>query len=158
MSNEVDVGGAELAEDVTYIPKEGDPLSVKWRGVEFKANVAIRVTRGDLLDAARANRFFRVGSEPVANDPTAPPKTAMEYRGYVVGWINGCTTVEQVAAHWAADRQLRVTCEVGQDDVSYLGTLVEPKLRQLRLAEGLSEMDAANVWVKHGVLDLPWRS
>lgn len=159
MDNEI--GVADSGEDVTYLPGEGDPSSCKWRGIEFKANVPVRVLeteRPGLIDAARGNRFFRVGSERSGSAPMGPPTTAMEYRGHVVDWLKDCTTVDQIVSHWAADRDLRTKCEVGQDDISYLGTLVEPKLRQLRMAEGLSEMDVAGIWVKHGVLDLPWRS
>jgi len=148
-------------EDVTYVPGEGDPSTCKWRGLEFKANVPVRIAEKDrpgMIEAARANRYFRVGSEMATGAPVGLPKTAMEYRAYVVDWIKGCDTVDQVAAHWAADRQLRVTCEVGQDDVSYLGTLVEPKLRALRQKEGLTEMQVAGVFVNHGVLEIPWRS
>lgn len=147
--------------EVVYLPGNGDPAICKWRGIEFKANVPVRVVEKDrpgMIEAARGNRFFRVGSDKSNNEPMGPPQTAMEYRGHVVDWLKDCTTVDQVVAHWAADRDLRTKCEVGQDDISYLGTLVEPKLRQFRMAEGLSEMDVAGIWVKHGTLDLPWRS
>jgi hypothetical protein len=116
------------------------------------------VTSEAHIEAARGNKFFRVGAGGPNNAPVGPPKTAMEYRGHVVDWIKDCETVDQVAAHWAADRQLRFVCEVGQDDISFLGTLVEPKLRALRMAEGLTDSQVAAVWIKHGVLDLPWRS
>lgn len=148
-------------EDVVYMPGEGDPSSCKWRGIEFKANIPVRVRESDrpgMLEAARGNRFFRVGSEKSQNENFGPPKTAMEYRAYVVDWMKEVSTVDQLVAHWAADRQLRVTCEVGQDDIAYLGTLVEPKLKQMRMAEGLSESQAAELWIKHGVLELPWRA
>lgn len=148
-------------EDVTYCPGNGDPPSCKWRGIEFKANVPVRLTEKDrpgMIEAARGNRFFRVGSEKRDNAPIGEPTTAMEYRAWVVDWIKDCGTVDQLVAHWAADRELRTKCEVGHDDISFLGTLVEPKLKQMRLAEGLSEADVAGIWIKHGVLDLPWRS
>ena len=149
----------EPGEDIFYLPGEGDPHTVKWRGVEFKSNVATRVTDKELIEAARANRFYRVGNDaPNMGAFVGPPKTAMEYRSYVVDWIKGCETVDQVAAHWAADRDLRGKCEVGNDDISFLGTLVEPKLRALRQREGLSDMGVAGIWVKHGVLEFPWRS
>jgi hypothetical protein len=145
-------------EDVVYTPGEGDPNTVKWRGIQFKANVPVRVTNAEHIEAARVNKFFRVGEARKNDAPIGSPKTAMEYRGHVVDWIKGCESVDQVAQHWAADRNLRVKCEVGQDDIDFLGTLVEPKLRALRLAEGLNEMQMAAVWVKHGVFEFPWRS
>jgi hypothetical protein len=148
----------EPGEDVTYCPGEGDPPVAKWRGVEFKANLPVRVTREDLIAAARLNRFFRVGATLSPQAPIGAPKTALEYRAYVVDWIKGCESIDQISAHWAADRQLRFVCEVGPDDISFLGTLVEPKLRALRLAGGLTEMQVAEIWVKHGTLEFPWRS
>lgn len=147
--------------DVTYLPNEGDPHTTKWRGVEFKANLPVRLMDKDHIEAARTNRFFRVGlDEPPGSTRgySGPPKTAMEYRGRVVAWIKTVETVDQVAAHWAADRALRAACEVGQDDISYLGTLVEPKLKALRLKEGLNDVAMAGIWVKHGNTDIPWRS
>lgn len=149
---------AEMGEDVTYLSSEGGPNTTKWRGIEFKANIPVRLTDKSHIEAARMSKFYRVGSARAGDVLSGTPKTAMEYRGYVVDWIKDCETVDQVAAHWASDRDLRSKCEVGQDDVSYLGTLVEPKLHALRMKEGLSEMAVAGIWVKHGVLDLPWRS
>lgn len=149
----------EEGEIVTYKPGHDDPAIVKWRGTEFKANVPIRLTNRDHVDAARGNRFFHVGSgKPEDDGPREQPKTAMEYRGHVVDWMDRVRSIDDLAACWSADRSLREKCEVGQDDVAFLGTLVEPKLRHLRLEAGLSEMDVAGIWVKHGVLDLPWRS
>jgi hypothetical protein len=149
----------EEGEIVTYRPGEGDPSSCKWRGIEFKANVPVRIKNVDHVDAARGNKFFHVGSDkPEDAGPRGAPKTAMEYRGHVVDWMERVRSIDDLAACWSADRGLREKCEVGQDDVSFLGTLVEPKLRQLRLEAGLTEMDVAGIWVKHGVLDLPWRS
>jgi hypothetical protein len=145
-------------EDITYLPGDGDPHTVKWRGQEFKANTPVRVTNESLIEAALLSRFFRVGSSDPTKAPAGSPKTAMEYRAHVVDWIKDCEMVDQVATHWAADRQFRVTCEVGQDDISFLGTLVEPKLKALRMKEGLTDAQVAAVWIKHGVLDLPWRS
>ena len=82
----------------------------------------------------------------------------MDYRGYVLEWMKSVSTIEDLVKHWAADRNLRVKCEVGEDDIRYLGTLIEPKLRQMRLQAGLSDTAVADIWVKHGVLDLPWRA
>ena len=148
-------------EDLTYLPGEGDPHTIRWRGIEFKANSPVRIAEKDrpgMIEAARGNRTFRVGAGSANDEMRGPPTTAMAYRGHVVEWIKDVDSVDQLVAHWAADRQLRASCEVGQDDISYLGTLVEPKLRALRLKEGLNDMQVANIWVKHGVLDLPWRS
>lgn len=147
-------------EDLTYLPGPGDPLTTHWRGVAFKAGETIRVTDPLHIEAARTNRFFRVGKgdpKDTGRNPNDGPKTAMEYRAHVVAWIKTCDSVEGLVKHWADDRVLRQTCEVGDDDVKWLGTLAEPVLYDLRRKQGMSDTDVARVWIKYGVLDLPWR-
>ena len=148
----------EPGEFITYVPRFGHSETTKWRGVEFTANVPVRITDESHIEAARANSFYRVGNEIRKDVPNGPPADAMEYRGHVMGWIGGVTTIEQLVTHWAADRDLRTKLEVGYDDIQYLGTLIEPKLRLMRHAEGLSQAQIADIWIKHGVLDLPWRA
>lgn len=46
---------------VTYVPDADDPLSVKWRGHTFRANTPKMLTDARLIEAAKGNRFFRVG-------------------------------------------------------------------------------------------------
>ena len=145
-------------EELTYVPGSDDPPTCKWRGREFRANVPMRIKDKSLIEAARVNRFFRVGGvgpEPGDNDP---PKTAMQYRTHVVAWMKGVNTVDDLVTKWSEDRDMRRVCEVGRDDIDWLGLLFEPKLRHMRIEEGLSELDVAGVWVKHGTLELPWRS
>jgi len=148
----------DIEELVTYLPGEGDPVKTKWRGVEFTANVPTRVTNKDHLAAARANRFYRVGNDAPQENPNRAPTDAMEYRGHVLGWMEGVSTIEQLVKNWAQDRDVRLKCETGHDDISYLGTLIEPKLRQMRLSEGLSESQVAELWMRYGVFELPWRA
>jgi len=148
----------EPGELVTYLPGNDDPPTTKWRGIEFKANMPLRVTDEEHIEAARGNRFFRVGNEAAKDNPNRAPTDAMDYRAHVVQWMRGVTTVEQLISHWAADRDLRSKCEVGRDDIQYLGTLIEPKIRVMRQAEGLTQAQIAEIWMKHGVLDLPWRA
>jgi hypothetical protein len=149
-------------EDITYLPGPGDPPKTTWRGVEFHAGVTQRITNAAHIEAARTNRFFRVGkgdpSKPADHNPNDGPKTAMEYRAHVVAWLKTCDSVEGLIKHWADDRVLRQTCEVGEDDVKWLGTMAEPVLRDLRMKQGMTDMDVSRVWVKYGVLDLPWRA
>ena len=83
--------GPDEGEDLTYIPGSEDPPTCKWRGREFRANVPMRIKDKSLIEAARTNRFFRVGGvgpEPGDNDP---PKTAVQYRAHVVAWMKGST-------------------------------------------------------------------
>jgi hypothetical protein len=148
----------EPGELVMYCPGPQDPTKTKWRGVEFLANVPVRVFDAGHLEAARGNKNFSVGNKGPDDDAVGPPTTAMEYRGHVVDWLKNVETVDQFVVKWSADRELRKSCEVGHDDLSYLGTIVEPKLRAMRLAESMSENDVAGAFVKRGVLEIPWRS
>ena len=151
-------------EDVTYLAGEGDPAKVKWRGIEFNANVPVRLTDKAHIEAARGNRCFRVGNES-KDTPFKAPADAMEYRAHVVDWMRGVDRLEDptekleyIIGKWAGDRNLRVVCEVGQDDIAFLGTMFEPKMAALRKAAGLNNLQVADMWVRHGILDLPWRS
>jgi len=149
---------AEEGRLVTYIPGRDDPSEAKWRGVVFKANEPVRIKEADHIEAAKGNRFFRVEGEEDTPDQARKPTTHDEYRAHVVGWAKLTRGVEELISMWASERQLRVECEVGSDDIQWLGTIIEPRLRQMRLEEGLTEMTVAGLWVKHGILDLPWRA
>ena len=148
----------EEGEYVTYLPDAGDPAIAICRGVEFKANVPTLVKDKDHIASARGSRFFRVGSDVVEENPNKAPQDAMDYRGHVLGWAKGVTTVEELVTRWARDRDLRMRCEVAHDDIQYLGTLIEPRLQKMRMAEGLSETQVAALWIKHGELVIPWKS
>lgn len=145
-------------EDVTYIPGREDPPIAKWRGYEFMANVPLKIMDRDLIESARGNRFFRVGDQAPSGALNEPPKTSMQYRAHVLAWINAISTIDEMAKRWSADARLRTECEVGDDDIAWLGTLVEPRLHKMRMEAGLKEVDVAKIFVKHGVTQLPWRS
>jgi hypothetical protein len=46
---------------VTYLAGDGDPPTTTWRGVEFSANIPVRITDPEHLEAIKGNPFFRVG-------------------------------------------------------------------------------------------------
>ena len=147
-------------EDVVYLPGPSDPPSVPWRGHVFKANVPKRITDAAHIEAARGNRFFRVGKGDPGNsdhNPNDPPATTMQYRAHVVAWLKTCETVEDVVRHWSEDRQVRQACDVGEDDVKWLGTLAGPKLMEFKRREGMNEQNFAQVWLKYGFIEIPWR-
>lgn len=102
-----------------------------------------------------------IATEPEQDvDPSseAELKTPMQYRRHVVGWLKEARTVDDVAARWAADAELRESCEASLEDVLWLGTLAEPILRDLRMKDGLSRADVAGAWARHGVDEAPWRT
>ena len=148
----------EPGELVTYLPNDGDPTKTKWRGIEFHANIPVRITDESHIASARGNPSFRVGNDGPTENPNHPPRNAMEYRGHVLKWVKDLDQVEHVVQHWAKDRILRAALEVGEDDIQFLGTIIEPKLSALRKAQGLSQHDVASLWIKYGVLELPWRA
>jgi len=145
-------------EHVTYFPGRGDPDYAVWRGITFNAGEPVFVTDQSMVEAARGNRFFHVGEGKPQKDPLAPPVNAKEYRAHVVRWLKDTRSVDQLVGNWAGDRTLRQECEIGLDDIQWLGTLVEPKLRELSRAEGLDPSKVAEIWISHGILELPWRA
>lgn len=150
-------------EDVTYLPGEGDPRTTKWRGHTFVAGEPKRIKDRHHIMAARANKFFRVGKGGKPDDnPNRGPSTSEEYRAHVVEILNAGgespMTVEDFIRKWAGERQMRDRCGVGDDDIRWLGGLVEPRLRQMRGREGLSDHQVADIWIKYGIFDIPWRA
>lgn len=149
-------------EQVTYLPAEGDPAHTKWRGYEFKANVPVLVKDKELVEKAKTNQFFKVGNTPPSTQSQmTKPATVDQYKAWVIAWLKQCMTVDDLARHWAVDQSLRIACEVGgpgSPHLRYLGTLIEPKLRAMSMAEGLNDSQMAEVFVRHGILELPWRS
>jgi len=74
-------------------------------------------------------------------------------------WLKLDLTMAQFKALVAVERHSGISvCEVGRDDIDWLGRLFEPKLHHMRIEEQLSELDVAGVFVKHGILEIPWRS
>lgn len=154
------VAKSDDGEDVTYLPVAGDPASVTWRGHLFKANVPKRIVDPEHIDAVRGNKFFRVGKadpDDPDHNPNDPPSTAMEYRAHVVAWLKTSDTVEGVVKHWADDRQVRNACNIGEDDIRWLGTLAGPKLMEFKRREGMNEQNYAQMWIKYGFTEIPWR-
>lgn len=157
----------DAGEDVTYLPGPGDKSTTKWRGHDFKAGVPVRVTDPHHLEAIKGNPFFRVGKgdgKYPDRHPSDAPTNPMEYRAHVVAWIKEIGektdppgTIDDIVKHWADDRALRQTCDAGSDDIKWLGQFIEPKLMEFKRREGLSENQVAQVWIKYGFVEIPWR-
>ena len=168
--NETDSMPVEpVTESITYIPGPMDPVTVKWCGHTFQANVPKEITGNAegsdrdklnmlLIERARENKHFMVGNARPKRNAMAEPKTAEEYRAYMVGWMQDSAIqhADQMIARFARDRELQLACEVGSDDYSYLGTLFMPRLSDLARADELSEGQIASLWINHGVNQLPW--
>lgn len=158
-----------VTESITYIPGPMDPSVITWCGHKFQANVPKEITghaegtqreqlNMQLITSARDNKHFAVGNARPKRDSGELPKTAEEYRAYMVGWLKqpGVEHAEQLIARFARDRDLQLVCEVGSDDYAYLATLFMPKLHELARADELTDGQVANIWVNHGINQLPW--
>lgn len=169
VSEETESAAQSVTETITYIPGEGDPSSVKWCGHVFQANVPKEITGAaegsdreklnlQLIERARDNRHFRVGNARVRRDAMTEPKTAEEYRAYMVGWLKdpAIDHAETLIARFVRDRELQEMCEVGADDYAFLSTLFMPRLHELAKADELTEGQVASMWINHGVNQLPW--
>jgi hypothetical protein len=53
----------EHGESVTYQPPPDEAQTVEWHGISFAAGKPQKVTDADMLAAARANPFFKVGGK-----------------------------------------------------------------------------------------------
>jgi hypothetical protein len=152
-----------LGEQITYVPGEGDPLSVKWRGFVFHANVPKQVSHPEIIEQARGNKFFKVGPFESAKDSTAAvdaaltdPKNPTQYRARLVDWLKKVTDINELASTWAKEQPMREACEVGSDDYAYIGTLFYPKMHELAKAAGLNQQQLAELWARYGVQQLPF--
>lgn len=125
---------------VTYRPGPDDPTSVKWSGHVFHANIPKHVKNADLIEKARSNKFFHVGEftekdAVVTRDEPPSPKTPEQYRAHAVAWIKTMTSVDQLDQKWQGEETLRMSCEVGTDDIEYLSGLIQPLRFELRKRE-----------------------
>lgn len=138
LSSKSDVPEAQgKPEQVTYRPGPEDPAQVKWNRHVFHANIPKMVHDQALIEKARANKFFHVGPFNPATDAvpvveTTLPKTAPQYRAWAVAWLKEMRSERELDERWAKEETLRIDCEVGADDLEYLGTLFEPKRYELR--------------------------
>lgn len=158
-----------VTETITYVPGPMDPVTVKWGGHVFQANVPKEITghaegnsrdqlNHSLIESARTNRHFTIGGERKKRDPLREPANADEYRKYCVDWLKdpAIATTDDLIARFARDRDLQKACEVGHDDYSYIATLFMPKLHELQRADELTDPQVATIWVNHGINQLPW--
>lgn len=158
-----------ITETITYVPGPMDPVSVKWCGLTFQANMPKEITGCSegtereklymqLIESARQNKHFRVGNERPKRDPSALPETSEQYRAYLVDWLKspGIDHADDLIARFAKDRELQLACEVGADDYAWIATLFMPKLHELAKADELTEGQVATIWINHGYNQLPW--
>jgi hypothetical protein len=168
-SAELPIAGS-ISTTLTYLPDDGDPVINKWCGITFRANVPVELianpqgTKREQLNAwmienAKGSRFYSIGDapHPRVRKPNSEPETAEEYRAYMVEWLKQpFDHASDLIARFVRDRDLQTACEVGFDDYQYLATLFMPKLHELARGDELSEQQVAQLWLSHGVNQLPW--
>lgn len=151
------------SEQVTYRPiNDGDPIKTKWRGLVFHANVPKTVSDAELIEAAKGNKHFHVGpfdpqKDGASLEETRDPKTANEYRAYVLAWLKRIDTLDELIKQWKADTALRGQCEVGSDDLMFLGQFLDPKIDAICKRDGIQPLKQAEMWASYGINDIPWR-
>lgn len=154
------VAKAVPGEDVTYIPGPQDPASIRWRGILFQANVPIRIADDGHIDAARGNKFFRVGTgdkATQAEEPKPEPTTPEAYRAWVIGWLDQVKTVDELLTKWSNDRYIRQNAQAGTLDIRQLGTIIDPRLNLMAKEQGLSDQQVGKLMLQHGLAEIPWR-
>lgn len=169
------------SETLTYVAGEGDPPFVKWGGQTFHHNTPKELKahaegterermNHSLIESARGNKHFKVAGKLAkhAIDPATTPKDSAQYRAHVVKWLteikadkeghlnDDSSHTEAIVKAWAKDKALREACEVGTDDLDYIGTLLMPLLYDCAKAEGLSVEQLGKLWADNGITELPW--
>lgn len=144
-------------DEITYLPEEGDPVRVKWAGLEFKAHVPTKVSRKHvvltlqriqselpdgsivsravekrtpLAELAKGNCRFMVNGVPPAERETgrvATPDNSDEYRGYCMRWVAASTAPSAMDARWQAEEMLREKCGCNDHDIAYLRPFFEAR-------------------------------
>lgn len=157
---------------LTYLPVDGDPVTNKWCGITFRANVPVELTGHHdgsereqlnmwMIENAKGSSSYAVGNNSGPSRRSAAfskPTTADQYRAYMIAWLQDSSIqhADQLIARFARDREVQASCEVGSDDYAYLATLFMPKLHDMAKADELTEGQVAQLWVNHGINQLPW--
>lgn len=128
---------ASGAVNITYRPREGDPINTRWHGHKFQGNVARPVTDTTLIDLAKVNPWFEVEGFERAKDAEIPdtPKTAEQYRAHAINWIKTAKSAREMAQLMREEASLRDACGVGSDDMDLIMVYYNPKFAELKRAE-----------------------
>lgn len=124
--------------NVTYVPRDGDPVSTVWHGHTFRAGKPTPVAHEGLLAAAKLNPWFEVegydAAKPVVTD--GPPTDPESYRRYAIAWFKEVKSSAEMKTRWDSEQAMREACGVGTQDIEYLDKLLTPRMAELKQAEG----------------------
>lgn len=125
-------------ENVTYLPREGDPSFVVWDRHKFQAGTPRVVKDPTLIAKAKANPWFEVEGHERAKSYAPPPvpKTSEQYRIHAIAWINAATDPGEMRQLWLEEAKLRDACGFGSDDLERVMAIYQPKFAQLEKFKG----------------------
>ncbi len=165
---QLSLDGSVTAE-LTYHPGQGDPVSVKWGGHVFHANLGKAITGNPdgtereqlnhhVIERARENPHFSVDGKRPRNAKITAPKTPDEYKRYFVDWLKNSSFDDAGALldRFVKDRNMQIAAEVGPDDFAFMRDLFLPRLYDLAKADGIEEPQIAAMWAERGVNVVPW--
>lgn len=128
---------------ITYVPGREDPVTVTWARLDFEANKPRTVNDPRLIERAKGNPWFKVEGEKQAEKGFDPandkPVNSNQYRAYAITWFNVVNKSAELKRRWSAEEDLRVVCEVGQDDLDYIARFYDQRLEQLTKMENAGE-------------------
>jgi hypothetical protein len=127
-----------VSEQVTYLPGVEDPAQTKFAGHVFHANLPKTVQMPQSwFERLRHNKFFKVGhfdpqTDRVPATPSIEPRTADEYKVHAVAWFKKVDSLHEFDELWTEEEALRERCEIGAEDLDYLGSLSRPRRAELK--------------------------
>lgn len=123
--------------NITYLPKDGDPINTIWHKIAFRGNVPRLVADPTIIAMAKTNPWFEVEGHERAKEAALPdvPKTPEQYRAHANAWIKSAKTAGEMRQMLKEEAGLRDTCGVGSDDMELLMAYYEPRYSELKKAE-----------------------
>ena len=126
------------SQQVTYLPDPEDQPQTKFAGHTFSANTpkVVELPKS-VVERLRGNRFFKVGAfdpktDTVKAQPILVPKTAEEYQVHAVKWFKDVQSLHEFDERWTQEEALRQACEVGAEELDYLGHLARARRGELK--------------------------
>lgn len=145
--------------EVIYRPGPQDPVETRFHGINFKANVPVKVSamhtgealltqrfeskdgtmqsraverRIKSIDLLRGNPFFEVDGVRAerATLSSKLPDNPDAYRGYAISWITQSHSGNGIRQRWDAEEGLRVRCGCQSEDVAYIMPFLEMKIQE----------------------------
>lgn len=134
---EPDKAPEKVSEQITYLPGPEDPIITTWMKHVFHGHIPKTVTNSELIEKARLNKSFKVGDFNPHTDaktkiePTPVPKTSDQYKVWALAWTKKCESADALDMRWAEEENLRRECDVGEEELDYLRSVIGPMRAEL---------------------------